>query len=391
MNVDIQTLTIAGAFVAFFAGVLLAGAWLAIARSPALLWWSAANFLQALCIGLIVAGQGAGHAPVMLAGVGLATLCPAVVWAGVRVFDGRRVPPLLLLAGTAVWLLVVLLPLEADIRGLAGFAAPVGYLAAACYELWRRSERLSARWGLIAFLALHCLTFLGGVFDTLAGRLLSSDLPGLNTWFGLINFESLVYSMGTALFMVVMVKERSERRIVAASRVDSLTGVANRGALLEGGERILRRCQQEGMSVSLIIFDLDHFKQVNDTYGHAAGDAVLRTFADTAMHILRPGDQFGRYGGEEFVVVLPRATIEAAAVIADRIRHAFAGSVFALTGVRCTVSAGVASAGSATVKLEDMINAADGCLYRAKANGRNRVERSERKAPDEPDSIVRIA
>jgi diguanylate cyclase (GGDEF)-like protein len=391
MSFDVQTLTVAGAFVAFFAGLLLAGAWLTIARSRALLWWAAATFVQSAAIVLLVTGQDTHQPLVLQAGVGLATLSPALAWAGVRVFDGRPVPPVLLFAGTAAWLVVTLLPTDPIIQSVAGFLAPVGYLAAACYELWRRSERLASRWGLIGFLGLHAFTFAGGVVDAIGGHFNQLNLPGLDTWFGIINFESLVYSMGTALFMVVMVKERSERKIVAASRIDSLTGVANRGALLDGGERLLQRCRQEGMSLSLVIFDVDHFKRVNDTYGHAVGDAVLRAFTETTHAILRQGDLFGRYGGEEFVAILPRATIEAAYVIAERIRAAFANQSVADLGVRCTVSAGVASAGSALVSLESVIKTADECLYRAKERGRNRVERPESPASEGSESVIRIA
>ena len=109
---------------------------------------------------------------------------------------------------------------------------------------------------------------------------------------------------------------------------------------------------------------------------------------------MRPSDLLGRYGGEEFVVVLPRATIEAAYVIADRIRNGFAAATIAVgdTPVNCTVSASVASAGSAATTLEEIIKVADDCLYRAKANGRNRVERPARTVGEPAiDSVIRVA
>jgi diguanylate cyclase (GGDEF)-like protein len=340
---------------------------------------------------VIAVGNATHNDGLTEAAVGVVTLCPAAVWAGVQVFVGKRVSPLLLFAGTAFWLVLMALPLGADLHAAAGFVPPIAYLAAASHTLWReKGEHLATRWALIGFFMLHATMFVGGIVDALAGRFNQPALPTFETWFGLINIESLIYSMGTALFMVVMVKERSERRLVQASRTDPLTGVANRGALLEGGSRLLRRCQQEGMSFSLAIFDVDHFKRVNDTYGHAMGDEVLRTFAETTLSILRPGDLFGRYGGEEFVMILPRATIEAAYVIAERIRTAFASKSVAHQGVRCTTSAGVASAGSALTSLEDIIKVADGCLYRAKELGRNRVERPE-TAEEPEESVVRIA
>jgi diguanylate cyclase (GGDEF)-like protein len=396
MNLDIQTLTLAGAVVALFSGLLLAGAWSTIARAPALLWWSAANLVNAAGIAMIAFGHATQSPSTAIAGIGFVIASPPLVWAGTRRFASRGVRLWLSFAGVGAWVIVGAAPLPGGqlFPTAFGFALSTIYLSASIYELWRgRGEALPARWALIAMLAIHAAITFGGVVDTFTGRFRQGALPALDSWFGLITFESLLYSMATAVFMVLLCKERSERQIVLASHKDSLTGIANRGALLDSGERLLRRCQTSGKSFSLIMFDLDHFKRINDSFGHAAGDEVIRAFASAAQSILRPNDLFGRYGGEEFVVVLPGATIEAAYVIADRIRNGFAGArVIRDTPVSCTVSAGVASAGSADATLEEIINVADDCLYRAKANGRNRVERPARMI-EEPatDSVIRVA
>lgn len=397
MHLDTLTLTVAGGFVALLSSVLIAGAWTQIPRAPALLWWAAATFLDAVGIILVAVGGATGTVPALIAGIGFFVASPAFVWAGARIFAGRRVPITILAAGLVVWLALGVAPVpERQLWSmLVGFVAPVVYLSAAIAELLRgRREGYPARWVLVALLGVHIAVIVGGIVDALTGQLVEGALPSLGTWFGVINFESLLYSIASAVFMIVLAKERHEQEYVAASRRDSLTGVANRGALLESGERLLKRCLQEGMSFSLIMFDLDHFKRVNDTYGHAAGDAVLREFAATCLAILRPTDLFGRYGGEEFVVVLPRATIEAAYVIADRIRNAFSIKPIAVGGaeIRCTVSAGVASAGSQAMTLEDNINVADTCLYRAKELGRNRVERPAKAAPEPSGAnVIRVA
>ncbi|MEJ0013951.1 MAG: GGDEF domain-containing protein [Bauldia sp.] len=399
MNLDIQTLTWVGAFVALLAGLLLLVAWTQIARAPALLWWAAANFAAAAGIALIAVGHTVASHTVVLGGVALIVFGPALVWGGTRRFASRSIPPALLFGGLVAWLLVIFVPLpETDyfIRTAFGFVPAIVYLWASAHELWRgRREMLPARWALIAMFALHGVTFLGGVFDTIAGRFTAGALPVLATWFGLISFESLIYSMGTAVFMAILVKERSEMQIVLASRKDSLTGIANRGALLDGSKRLLERCRQEGASFSLIMFDLDHFKWVNDTYGHAAGDEVIRVFSQTTQGILRPNDLFGRLGGEEFVVVLPRATIEAAYVIADRIRAGFAATAVIIGDepVKVTASAGVASATSSAMTLDAIMKIADGCLYRAKELGRNRVERPAKTdaEPTAGTNVIRVA
>ena len=140
------------------------------------------------------------------------------------------------------------------------------------------------------------------------------------------------------------------------------------------------------------MFDLDHFKAVNDTCGHQVGDRVLRAFADTVRGALRPNDLFGRYGGEEFTVVLPGATIETAYVIAERVRHVFADSHRSLDGqpLDATVSAGVASA-SPIMTLEAVIEAADRAMYAAKAAGRNCVKRAVDERLDGGGKVIRIA
>ena len=137
------------------------------------------------------------------------------------------------------------------------------------------------------------------------------------------------------------------------------------------------------------MFDLDHFKIINDRHGHRAGDDILRAFVETVHGLLRPTDLFGRYGGEEFTVVLPGATLETAQVIAERVRHAFAEHHRFLDGqpLNATVSAGIAEAG-ATMSLEDTIDAADRAMYRAKDLGRNRVERAGRQLSENGGSIV---
>ena len=385
MNLDTTTLTIARGFLAFMAGILLASAWTQIPRAPALAWWAIASFLSGFGI-VTLAVSVAGMSELRPIGVGLLAVSPAFVWAGIRRFDGLPVSVMAVLAGLAAWVVADLLvpPARHSLATAFSFVPGVVYLSASAYELWRgREERLRGRFGLVAVLLLHAVTLAGGVFDTLAGVLDDTKLPVLNSWLGIINFESLFYSMASAVFMVLLTKERSERDYKMAAREDPLTGVANRRALLESGERLLRRCKVEGRSISLIMFDLDHFKWVNDTYGHAAGDGVLRAFAATVQSTLRPADLFGRYGGEEFVAILPGATEEAALVIGDRVRNSFA-QLSILAGehqVHATVSAGVAAATSSTQTLEAIIRLADSALYRAKELGRNRVERPA-KTPD---------
>jgi diguanylate cyclase (GGDEF)-like protein len=158
---------------------------------------------------------------------------------------------------------------------------------------------------------------------------------------------------------------------------DSLTGLLNHEEILDILSKELARSERDGVCVSVIMADIDHFKIVNDTYGHLAGDAVLRIAAKKMRTIERPYDSIGRYGGEEFLIVLPECCLECAAAFAERLRSYISGdSIDTSEGmIPVTISLGVA-AGGKDVRLDghSLVKAADAALYRAKENGRNRVE-----------------
>ena len=157
---------------------------------------------------------------------------------------------------------------------------------------------------------------------------------------------------------------------------DALTGLVNRRTILELLDGELARCRRSGAACSVGIIDLDHFKAVNDTHGHAAGDGVLRQAASTMRAHLRPYDFLGRYGGEEFVVVLPGCDSDGARAAAERLRACVEQITVAVgsIAVRVTCSLGVATVGKGTrADREHLLSTADAALYRAKQAGRNRV------------------
>ena len=187
------------------------------------------------------------------------------------------------------------------------------------------------------------------------------------------------------------VRVRAGERIVAlqeALRVqatqDTLTGAMNRGAIFEMLKRELAQSARTGTPIGVVMCDLDHFKQINDTHGHPAGDAVLREASSRLKSVLRSYDALGRYGGEEFMLVLPSCTAEHAAEVAERARRALADAPVTTgsTIVPISASFGVAQGGGTTLDLDEVIRAADDALYRAKRAGRNRVA----LASDEPRS-----
>jgi len=379
MQLDSTTLVIGGCFVAWLTGTLLVGARTQIAGAPALLWWAAADFATGAGVIIVVLHPIHGGLLEQMLGDGFLGVAPVLVWGGFRHFANRRQVALAPVACAAV-LLAAIAAVPGHSRSIAAiivFGATVAFLTASAIELWReRRETLSARWPLAGLLSANALVYAGGVLAAAKGNFTALNAPSPESWFGIIYFEGLVYLIGTAVFMLLLCKERSERQRILAARKDSLTGIANRTDFLDGAERLFQRAHSNGTSFSLIMFDLDQFKSVNDNFGHDVGDNVIRAFVDVARSMLRPSDLLGRYGGEEFVVALPKATLEAAYVIAERIRHAFSevGLVVREHPLVTTVSGGVASAGEHT-SISTMMRAADQAMYRAKRLGRNRIER----------------
>ncbi|HEX5423180.1 MAG TPA: diguanylate cyclase [Candidatus Acidoferrales bacterium] len=172
-----------------------------------------------------------------------------------------------------------------------------------------------------------------------------------------------------------LIAAREELRFRATH--DALTGLGTRAVVLESLAREYSRQQREGGAFGVILLDIDHFKQINDKHGHLCGDSVLREIAIATKESLRPYDTVGRYGGEEFLAVVPNADAESSLRIADRIRRAIASRVVSIPGysLHVTASFGIA----ASTEVEPMIpnallHAADEALYRAKRNGRDRSE-----------------
>lgn len=167
-----------------------------------------------------------------------------------------------------------------------------------------------------------------------------------------------------------------QRELERLTRQDGLTGLFNRNTFVELSSNELRRSKRQGSSTTILLLDLDHFKRINDTWGHPAGDAVLRHVAQTMVNSVRSTDLVGRLGGEEFIVLLPHTTAEAGRKIAEKIRQRLEVSELRWEGTRIAVTASIGLAGTNAEEnreFDSLYTEADKALYLAKQRGRNRV------------------
>jgi diguanylate cyclase (GGDEF)-like protein len=277
------------------------------------------------------------------------------------------------------------------VRGMTAGVLNLTYFGGALYVLLRPpSERLTAYGPLAALYVLNIIAIglapFGGLGSSEAG------LPELLSLTGLLHVAGQIFVIGTTIFVIAALRERKEVAERQAGNIDSLTGLPNRRSFFEDGNRLVARCAGDGTPFSVVVVDLDRFKQVNDRFGHATGDAVLRLFAEIMRKSLRVNDRVGRLGGEEFAIVLCGSGAEAALAIAERMRRSFEEAARYVEGeqVMSTFSAGVATSATGA-SLEMLLKEADAALYQAKDNGRNRVECVRDPLPPDPSRIARVA
>lgn len=209
--------------------------------------------------------------------------------------------------------------------------------------------------------------------------------------YGLIN-TLLLYAFSVALAIAIMLVVgsfrrqafQSEKRLLHNARHDSLTGTANRGYLAELGLRAVAQAQRHTRPLAVAMIDIDHFKRVNDLYGHATGDSVLKHLVKTCMASLRQADALGRFGGEEFVCIMPETGPDEALACAERMRKSVSASQLdtARGPLGFTISVGVAVLHPGMDSWEALLKEADDALYVAKGGGRNRTVLAAQRAHD---------
>ncbi len=265
--------------------------------------------------------------------------------------------------------------MAAEWRTTLGTAIVSAYAALTATELLRERRRtMRARWPAMFVPVMHGAVLMLPIVisDMLLARGGAPHLNGI--WVGAFAAELVIYAIGTVFIIFILVSERAVLAHKTAASVDPLTNLLNRRGFGEATARMIERESKAGRPVTVMIFDIDHFKSVNDRFGHAAGDDVLKVFAHIVASTLRITDLVGRVGGEEFAALLP-CDLEEAVVAAERVREAFRDSGISIDEVPLvtTVSIGVAT-GPVHTELEVLMASADTALYRAKRGGRNRVQ-----------------
>ena len=378
MSLDISTLYLVAALV----GVMLGGMLLFFGQQqkiPALNWWGAAYILGAVSIGVWTLASPLLADRVALALNAVGFIACGMVWSAARVFHGRRPNWLALPLGAAVWLIVILCPPDetATMRLTIGAGIVAAYAVLTANELWSdRRKTMQKRWPALLVPALHGFVLMLPLLLGHALRATGSSF-GSGIWVPIFAFELVLYAVGTVFVIFMLVSDRAVKAHKEAASIDPLTGMFNRRGFAEATARVIEREANAGRPVTVLIFDIDHFKSINDRFGHAAGDEILKLFAIVVTNSLRMTDLSGRIGGEEFAALLP-CSIEEAVHAAERVRESFAASGIAVDDapVDTTVSIGIAG-GPPGTELEVLLAAADAALYQAKRSGRNRVEAAE--------------
>ncbi|PTW61507.1 diguanylate cyclase (GGDEF)-like protein [Breoghania corrubedonensis] len=302
----------------------------------------------------------------------------AIGWNAIRAQNGRQclVWPLVLSCG--LWLALCRFPpfyADTTLRTAAASLLIAGLSLGCLFEFMRlKNGARPIRMLLLVACAGNAAGFLlRGIYSLLAWY--SGGSIADNIWVSLALLGALIFICALVLGSLWLWQERVFGQLQHEVEVDPLTGILNRRAFERGAVELLKGSRADRETLSLLLIDIDHFKLVNDQFGHLAGDLVLRIFADAVGDELRKMDLFGRFGGEEFVVLLRGADLDDALQVAEKLRVRISRLAVPWQDVliRLTVSIGVAAAQERATTLFDLIGRADRGLYSAKGSGRNRV------------------
>lgn len=379
MDLDPRSLVVASVLSALLLGVVSLGFALVRGSSRIMGSWGAAMLVLALgLLGLALRGIIPNW---LSAAVANTAIIAAFVLAirGLRLFLGsapRDFAGWALTAGLFLFLLYFTEVQPSHQARTYAISAALIIIAVRAARLLRRftppTSRLSCRFTEYVFWGAALVT-LGRVIGTILVPPADSLAPSM------LNAAAFLFYAGFIIVATLGVMwieiENLQGELLHSAQFDSLTGLYNRGTFLEQFTREVSRCARGGPAFSLAIFDLDRFKQLNDRYGHPAGDRVLKALAEVLRASIRKHDTVGRYGGEEFALLMPGTGKDTAARVAERVRRELEVRGVIVEGKRIdvTISGGIATYGVDGDDWDTLLSAADSALYEAKDAGRNRI------------------
>jgi diguanylate cyclase (GGDEF)-like protein len=352
-------------------------------------WWGLAILIQSIGVVIALAAALQDNGDLVVMGTATMVLADAVKWNAAREFAGRPTWPLFVFLGPAGFFFIAHSGLVStfDTRLILVCAVLAAYDIAAAVELGRAGDhQLVTHWPAVTLLIATGVSYLAWVPLIVTTPIHRAGAVFSSHWFPLVILVTVLIRVALAFIVLSMAKERQEREQRLDALTDSLTGLPNRRALFEAADTVGQRRILGGTPVSVLIFDLDHFKDTNDFYGHDLGDEVLKVFAKTVAKHLNVTSIVGRLGGEEFAAILPGADAAEALIVAEAVRRAFARSAAFVNGlaVGATVSVGVATDIIVDTDLAGLFRRADAALYVAKRAGRDQVALLE----SDDDSIL---
>ena len=380
MNLDTETMMIMTAISMALSSVALVFSWRVNRQMPgANLWAYSYLFLAFGSVLFTTKGSFSPLIYIVLPNIFIASGF-YLIWQGARVFMEREGSPRLipiiinlLIAGLFVGFGLEEETMAQRVILMSAVIAVFSFLASA--ELLRPSKyrSISTR---IAGVILLLLGLLFSIRLLTVGMLPENAVMltgGIHSNYTFI--AGMVFNMLVSYAFIVMMNERLNMRLRRLVDRDFLTGLSNRRCVIDAVDRILSSSSRDHGSTSIVMMDLDKFKSINDNYGHQAGDQFLILFASVLRRCFRPTDIIARVGGEEFIAVLPRTTLEESRAAAERLRVAIEleSIDYEDEEIRATVSIGVSSSENGYSSFDELYTVADRALYHAKSNGRNRV------------------
>jgi diguanylate cyclase (GGDEF)-like protein len=383
MRLDVATLLVVLAAILQIAAIALAitRPRKRVARHT-VLWALALQLAAVFCILVLLRGVISDFVSIRLANAGL-LIAYGIAWNGARAFNSRPERWAPVLVAPAIWLIALLFPAFADSLSFRIALLSVltcGLSCAIAWEIWANGkEHLVWRTPFAAVPAAHAVFLVFRAIFALTRDLPSDFLAAPSPAdLGVALLEPILMMFAATIIGLRLSDERYKNVLKRAATVDGLTGLLNHGAFMDLARARVEQARLDNAPVTLLLFDLDRFKQLNDRFGHAAGDAALRAFSALVRSEVGEDQLIGRIGGEEFAALLVGRDQEEAWGLAERIRASYAARRIDHGGhsIAVTVSIGVMSVSGSNAAFERLMEAADEALYAAKRAGRDLVYRA---------------